>query len=80
MNKLFKSVLAAVAMAAVPLADAEVASAAPVGGSLMLERASDQLIQQITSHQAASGKKCLKWSRRWNTRHGVGRRRCVHWK
>jgi hypothetical protein len=24
--------------------------------------------------------KCLKWTRRWNSRHGYGHRRCVHWR
>jgi hypothetical protein len=31
------------------------------------------------SHYHGPHKTCLKWTRRWNTRHGVGHRRCVHW-
>jgi hypothetical protein len=27
-----------------------------------------------------AGKRCLKWTRRWNTRHGIGVRRCVQWR
>lgn len=37
------------------------------------------LVQQI-SHGAPAGARCVKWTRRWNTRHGVGHRRCVQWR
>jgi hypothetical protein len=29
---------------------------------------------------APPGKRCIKWTRRWNTRHGFGHRRCVQWR
>ena len=32
------------------------------------------------THHPSSSKKCLKWTRRWNPRYGVGRRRCVQWR
>jgi hypothetical protein len=31
-------------------------------------------------HAAPAGATCLKWTRRWNTRHGVGKRRCIQWR
>lgn len=37
------------------------------------------LVQQI-SHGAPAGARCIKWTRRWNTRHGFGHRRCVQWR
>ena len=32
------------------------------------------------SHGVPTGARCVKWTRRWNTRHGVGHRRCVQWR
>jgi hypothetical protein len=26
------------------------------------------------------GKQCIKWTRRFSSTHGLGQRRCVHWK
>jgi len=26
------------------------------------------------------GKRCIKWTRRFSSTHGLGQRRCVHWK
>jgi hypothetical protein len=37
------------------------------------------LVQQV-SHGAPAGTRCMKWTRRWNTRHGFGHRRCVQWR
>lgn len=37
------------------------------------------LVQKTTLH-APKGSKCIKWTRTWNTRHGVARRRCVQWR
>jgi len=37
-------------------------------------------LQQIRAVHPATGRHCLKWTRTWNTRHGVARRRCVHWR
>jgi len=36
------------------------------------------LVQQV--HAAPAGARCIKWTRRWNTRHGFGHRRCVQWR
>lgn len=36
------------------------------------------LVQQATHIPA--GSRCIKWTRRWNTRHGFGHRRCVQWR
>lgn len=41
---------------------------------------SPSLIQQATKYDPPSGKQCLKWTRRWSPAHGMGQRRCVHWK
>jgi hypothetical protein len=38
-------------------------------------------LSQVTlTHAAPAGARCIKWTRRWNTRHGVGHRRCVQWR
>jgi hypothetical protein len=37
------------------------------------------MIQQV-HHTTPAGAQCIKWTRRWNTRHGVGHRRCVQWR
>ncbi len=37
------------------------------------------LTQQV-SRQTPAGARCVKWTRRWNTRHGFGHRRCVQWR
>lgn len=36
-------------------------------------------VEQIAATVPA-GKRCVKWTRRWNTRHGFGHRRCVQWR
>lgn len=36
-------------------------------------------IQQVAA-TAPAGKRCVKWTRRWNNRHGFGHRRCVQWR
>ncbi|GLI93565.1 hypothetical protein [Methylocystis echinoides] len=36
------------------------------------------LTDQVAFNPATD--RCLKWTRRWNTRHGFARRRCVHWR
>gem|GEM_PF-4875595 len=41
--------------------------------------ATTSLVQQI-SHGAPPGARCIKWTRRWNHRHGFGHRRCVQWR
>lgn len=35
---------------------------------------------QKATHTTPAGKQCLKWTRRFNSRHGYGHRRCVHWR
>jgi hypothetical protein len=37
------------------------------------------MTQQV-HHTTPAGAKCVKWTRRWNTRHGFGHRRCVQWR
>jgi hypothetical protein len=55
-------------------------SATPLNGTLLQEDARPASLVQEISHTTAHGAKCLKWTRRWNHRHGFGHRRCVHWK
>lgn len=43
------------------------------------EGAATSMVQQV-SHGAPAGAKCIKWTRRWNHRHGFGHRRCVQWR
>lgn len=38
------------------------------------------LSQATLVHATPAGARCVKWTRRWNTRHGFGHRRCVQWK
>jgi hypothetical protein len=35
---------------------------------------------ETVSHGAPAGARCVKWTRRWNTRHGFGHRRCIQWR
>jgi hypothetical protein len=37
-------------------------------------------LQQIRAVHPATGRHCLKWTRTWNPRHGIARRRCVQWR
>lgn len=43
------------------------------------ETAASSLVQQ-TTFGPPPGARCIKWTRRWTTRHGFGRRRCVQWR
>lgn len=36
-------------------------------------------VQKATMH-APANKRCIKWTRTWNPRHGIARRRCVQWR
>ena len=56
------------------------ASAGPLSAAVPQEDGgSTSLVQHAKSHHPAYGRKCLHWQRRWNSRHGYGRRRCTHW-
>lgn len=73
---LFAITCASVLFASTP-SDSAVLSTA---GDLNVNRASDfSLLHKATLH-APHGSKCIKWTRTWNTRHGVARRRCVQWR
>lgn len=32
------------------------------------------------AHHPPEGKRCLKWTRRFSSTHGLGQLRCVHWR
>jgi hypothetical protein len=73
---LFASVCGALLLVATPSISAVLSGAA----DLREEGASTSSLVQQVSHGAPAGKRCVKWTRRWNTRHGVGHRRCVQWR
>ncbi|WP_363350209.1 hypothetical protein [Methylocystis echinoides] len=57
--------------------------AAPSGSAVLSGVNADGLdasIVEKTAHTTPAGKNCVKWTRRWNTRHGFGHRRCVQWR
>ncbi len=63
------------------------ASALPADASILSGGAAIEAVAsspsshvQLAAHGAPAGKRCIEWTRRWNTRHGVGHRRCVRWR
>jgi hypothetical protein len=50
------------------------------GANLNVDGASASSFIQKTTLHAPAGHKCIKWTRTWNPRHGVARRRCVQWR
>ena len=66
--------------AAFLLAAATPVSAGPLNVDLPRENALSSLVQQLSHFGPPPGKQCIKWTRRFNSRHGYGHRRCVHWK
>ena len=62
------------------------ASALPAGAGVLSGSAIDTATPaatysvQLTAYGAPAGARCLKWTRRWNPRHGIGVRRCVRWR
>lgn len=74
-----KTSLLAVACAAFFIAAAPSYSAALSNVDDLREEAVSLAVQQV-SHATPAGARCVKWSRRWNPRHGVGHRRCVRWR
>ncbi|MEK4035679.1 hypothetical protein WOC76_05080 [Methylocystis sp. IM3] len=71
----FGAVCGALLLASTPSISAVLSNAADLGG----EKLALTSVQQ-SAFEAPAGKKCVKWTRRWNTRHGFGRRRCVQWR
>lgn len=52
-------------------------------GTLPIGKTSDSvsaLSQSTLVHSKPTGARCVKWTRRWNTRHGFGRRHYVQWR
>jgi hypothetical protein len=60
------------------LAAATCASAAPLAVAIPQQDAS--LVQSVRHFGPPPGKECVKWTRRFNSAHGFGHRRCIHWK
>jgi hypothetical protein len=62
------------------LAGAGTASAGPLSVAVPQEIGPPSLVQEVSHFGPPPGKQCIKWTRRFNSRHGYGHRRCVHWK
>lgn len=73
---LFGAVCGALLLASTPSISAALSSAADLNGDGL----SYSSIVQQAAFDAPAGKRCLKWTRRWNPRHGFGRRRCIQWR
>ncbi len=74
-----KSLLSAASFGALLLVAPASHAAALSGASNLTDGAlASSLVQQV--HAAPAGAQCIKWTRRWNTRHGFGHRRCVQWR
>lgn len=58
--------------------------AAPSSSAVVTSAGVDKVLSDSSGLQTAShtteAKQCVKWTRRWNTRHGFGHRRCVQWR
>jgi hypothetical protein len=68
--------LCAAFMASALPADASVLSGA---AAIDTQAASASSLLQEAAYGPPAGHRCLKWTRRMNTRHGFARR-CVHWR
>jgi hypothetical protein len=79
MAKLTGSALLGAVCGAFFLAAAPV-SAGPLSVAIPQESGYASLFQEVTHFGPPPGKQCIKWTRRFNSRHGYGHRRCVHWK
>jgi len=66
----------AVFMASALPADASLLSG---GAAIDTQAASASSLLQEAAYGPPAGHRCLKWTRRMNTRHGFARR-CVHWR
>lgn len=66
----------AILLAATPAGSAVLSNVANIGD---YGASASPPFQQV-SHGAPAGARCIKWTRRWNFRHGFGHRRCVQWR
>jgi hypothetical protein len=55
-------------------------SAGPLSVSVPQESAATSFFQEVRHFGPPPGKQCIKWTRRFNSAHGFGHRRCIHWK
>lgn len=62
------------------LAAAAPVSAGPLSVAIPQESGPSSLVQEAHHFGPPPGKQCIKWTRRFNSRHGYGHRRCVHWR
>lgn len=54
--------------------------AVALSGAANLNELSTLSLTQQVHHTTPPGTRCVKWTRRWNMRHGFGHRRCVQWR
>ncbi len=73
---LFGALCGGLLIAASPSNSAVLSNAA----DLRADRVSASSLVEQVAHGAPAGSRCVKWTRRWNTRHGFGHRRCVQWR
>ena len=64
------------------LATALPAEASPLssGAAIDVQASSATSLLQEAAFGPPAGRRCIKWTRRWNPRHGIGVRRCVQWR
>lgn len=73
-----KSLLTIASFGALLLVSPSSHAGALSSASNLNEDALTSLVQQVRA--APAGARCIKWTRRWNTRHGFGHRRCIQWR
>lgn len=56
------------------------AAALPTGVDAGVAGVSAAPFAQSVAATTPSASRCVKWTRRWNHRHGFGHRRCVQWR
>jgi hypothetical protein len=80
MRKAIKHASLGAVFGAIFLAAAAPSSAGPLSMDISPESELTAMILQTSHFGPPPGKQCIKWTRRFNSRHGYGHRRCVHWK
>jgi hypothetical protein len=73
----FKGIMFGGFCASMLFAAAPASAAALSNPAALDEVASASSLVQTVHHTTPAGATCVKWTRRWNTSHGVGHRRCV---
>ena len=80
MRKNYKAPLFGVLCGAFLFAMTASSSAGPLSAAVPQEDGGSTSLIQQAKHGPPPGTKCMKWTRRWNSSHGFGHRRCVQWR